>query len=421
MRNLTIPLCMGLMLGFGAILSFLNHNQAIKQSFYELFIAGGERKSFSAISGLLDAFSGGSLYASSFKNMAIKMFLFNIIPILITLTILMLIRLFYKLNAQKRYSNLSSPILLIPTLVIMGILIEKLGVFIYNDYNLGKIMSEIMIYDVPRIFFSVFFVIALIFQEKIIKLVGISPIVFSIFIALTLGKTWASQISWLGRSYIETTLLVVLVMSIIAMSSQISVRKKKLLSTVFLLVAVSTFSQQMLSNSLGQEAGSQYANYPLNHSMTRFIKVRKEKAITFSMLRHNIKPSDSCFIYGSAPILYTLLECNNPTNLPLAYSDALTLSIAQKTVDELKANPPEWIIETGQLPYLDKETKNSNSFYTFFKQPGPQTLRKGLQKIITNYELITTAKEQLSDVEIVKTYDLDYITKYRLFRRKYQD
>ncbi len=420
LRNLTLPFSMGLALGFGAIIGFLGYHQAIQEAFNELFIAAGERKNFSAISGLLDAFSGGSLYSNSFKNMVIKIILFNLIPVFITITILILVGFIPSLKLRKKTYLHTVGILLIPVLVIIGIALNKLVYFniTYENYNLSKIISEIMVYDLPRVFFSIAFLISFISPQKIRDYLGISPIIFSIFTVLILGKVWANQMSWLGRDYITTTMLIFLVMLITLSSTRISIKNKKCLSLVFLLVAVSVFSRQLLNHSLGQEVGSKYANYPLKHPMTKLIRVRKEKAATFSMLNQNIQPDDSCFIYGSAPILYTLLQCKNPTNLPLAYADALTLTNARKTVSELNANPPQWIIETGQLPSLDKELKKSYAFYDFFQQPAPQTLHRDLQKLMENYQLVTTAKEQLADVEKLKTRDLDTVTSYRLFKLK---
>lgn len=418
--NLTLPFSIGLTLGFGATLGFLGYHQTIRAAFYELFIAASERKNFSAISGLLDAVLGGSLYSNSFSNMVIKMILFNLIPILITIIILIAIGLIPVLNKQK-ITNLSKvSFLSIPTLVIIGIAIKNLGFLNinYENHNLSQIISEIMIYDLPRVFFSIVFSIGCIFPQKIKSYLGISPIIFSILTALTLGKVWANQMSWLGRDYITTTMLIFLVMLITLSSTRISIKHKKCLSLVFLLVAVSVFSKQLLNNSLGQEVGSKYANYSLQHPMTKLIRVSKEKAVTFSMLRQNIKPNDSCFIYGSAPILYTLLQCKNPIDLPLAYADALTLTNARKSVSELNANPPQWIIETGQLPSLDKKLKKSYAFYDFFQQPAPQTLHRSLQKLMENYQLVTTAKEQLADIERLETRDLDRVTSYRLFKLK---
>lgn len=417
--NLILPFSLGLALGFTLLVGFLSYHQTIKPAFYELFIAAGERKNFSAISGLIDAFSGGSLYSNSFKNMVVKMILFNLIPILITITILILMGFIPVLNLRQKPYLHTVGILFIPILIIMGIAVRKLGIFniTYENYNLSKIVSEIMVYDVPRVFLSFTFLISCIFPKKIKELLGISPIIFSIFAALTLGKIWANQMSWLGRDYIATTILIFLFMLITLSSELISIRDKKFLSLVFLLVVVSVFSRQLLTNSLGQEigAGSKSANYSLKHPMTKLITVSQEKATTFSMLRQNIKPGDSCFIYGSAPILYTLLDCKNPTNLPLAYSDALTLTTAYKTVAELKTHSPDWIIETGQLPSLSRKAKKSYAFYDFFQQPAPQTLHSGLREVMENYQLVATAREQLADVEKLETRDLDKVTRYRLF------
>ncbi|MDV2995556.1 MAG: hypothetical protein N4J56_005210 [Chroococcidiopsis sp. SAG 2025] len=65
------------------------------------------------------------------------------------------------------------------------------------------------------------------------------------------------------------------------------------------------------------------------------------------MLRQNIKPGESCFIYGSAPVLYTLLKCKNPTLVDTTYSDFYTLNNIKKPLLHL-----EKILQNGLLVQL---------------------------------------------------------------------
>jgi hypothetical protein len=418
-QKVTLPLIAGVGVGLVAIAGFLLFNQAMSAAIYELFIAAGEKKNFSALSGALDALSGGAFFASSAQNAMIKIILYNLIPLSIIAGIFVLI----KLSPQQQALNKKIGFVLIPSLVILGIAIQEIARFGTNgNHSIGQIISEILIYDIPRIALSIAFLLACLFPTKTETVLGLSSPIFSILVAFTLGTIWSMQMSWLGRSYVSTRMLMALVMLVAMMSTQIPNAWKKRLSVAFILVSIGVFSSQLITHSLGQEGiyvgFYKEANYSLEHPMTKFMTVTKEKAKAFSMLRQYIKPGDSCFIYGSAPILYTLLECKNPTILDVAYSDALTVIDARKAVVSLKANPPQWIIQTPHSPSLEQQgqLEKTTSFYDFSGQPGAQELQSGLKAMMKNYLLVTTVKEQFPDGEKLETRDFDQVIKYRLYK-----
>ncbi len=409
-QKVTLPLLAGVGVGLVAIACFLLFNQAMSAAIYELFIAAGEKKNFSAFSSALDALSGGAFFGSSFTNVIIKTILYNVIP-------LVLIGYLIKLNSLNKKICL----VLIPILAILGIAIQEIARFgSTGNHSIGQIISEILTYDIPRVSLSIALLMFCVLPTKTEAFLGVSAPRFSILVALTLGTVWSMQMSWVGRSYVTIRMLIALVMLVAIASTQIPHGWKKRLATAFLLVAIAVFSSQIITHSLGQEeiylGFYKQANYSLNHPMTKFITVTKEKATAFSMLRQYIKPGDSCFIYGSAPILYTLLDCKNPTKIDVAYADAVTLIDAREAVAELKANPPEWIIETPLAPPIKKELKNPPSFYDFSGQPGPIELRAGLKDMIKNYRLVATVKDLFPKGEKLETRDFDRVIQYRLYK-----
>ncbi|HAZ49604.1 MAG TPA: hypothetical protein DDW76_05135 [Cyanobacteria bacterium UBA11369] len=409
-QKVTLPLLAGAGVGLVAIACFLLFNQAMSAAIYELFIAAGEKKNFSAFSSALDALSGGAFFGSSFTNVIIKTILYNVIP-------LVLIGYLIKLNSLNKKICL----VLIPILAILGIAIQEIARFgSTGNHSIGQIISEILTYDIPRVSLSIALLMFCVLPTKTEAFLGLSAPIFSILVALTLGTVWSMQMSWVGRSYVTIRMLIALVMLVAIASTQIPHGWKKRLATAFLLVAIAVFSSQIITHSLGQEeiylGFYKQANYSLNHPMTKFITVTKEKATAFSMLRQYIKPGDSCFIYGSAPILYTLLDCKNPTKIDVAYADAVTLIDAREAVAELKANPPEWIIETPLAPPIEKELKNPPSFYDFSGQPGPIELRAGLKDMIKNYRLVATVKDLFPKGEKLETRDFDRVIQYRLYK-----
>ncbi|GET35767.1 hypothetical protein [Microseira wollei] len=417
-QKVTLPLIAGVCVSLVAIASFLLLNKAMSAAIYELFIAAGEKKNFSAFSGALDALSGGAFFGSSVTNAIIKNILYNVIPLLIIGGIFILIKSASNSPKQQAFNHKIG--VLIPVLAILGIAIQEIARFgSTGNHSIGQIISEIFIYDIPRISLSIALLMGCLWPTKTEAFLGLSAPIFSILVAFTLGTVWSMQMSWVGRSYVSTRMLIALVMLVAIASNQIPNAWKKRLSTAFLLVAIGVFYSQVISHSLGQEGiyvGFYKNNYSLNHPMTKFITVHQEKAKAFSMLRQYIKPGDSCFIYGSAPILYTLLDCKNPTRNDVAYADAVTLNDARKAVAALKANPPEWIIETPLAPAIEKESKNPPSFYDFAGQPGPIELRAGLKDMIKNYRLVSQVKELFPEAEKLETRDFDQVLKYRLYK-----
>lgn len=413
-QKVTLPLIAGVGVGLVAIASFLLLNQSMSAAIYELFIAAGEKKNFSALSGALDALSGGAFFGSSVNSAIIKIILYNLIPLLIIGVIFILIK--------SPASTLPKKVgfILIPSLVILGTGIQEIARFgTSGNLSGGQIISEILVYDIPRISLSIAFLMLCLLPRKTEAFLGLSAPIFSILVAFTLGTIWSMQMSWVGRSYVSTRMLIALVMLVAIASSQIANSWKKRLSVAFISVAIAVFSSQIISDSLGQEGiyvGFYKNNYSLNHPMTKFITVHEEKAKAFSMLRQYIKPGDSCFIYGSAPILYTLLDCKNPTKNDVAYADALTLKDARKAVAALKNNPPQWIIETPLAPAIEKESKKPPSFYDFSGQPGPIELRRGLKDMIKNYRLVSKVKDLFPKGEKLETRDFDQVLKYQLYK-----
>ncbi|MDZ4876174.1 MAG: hypothetical protein CLLPBCKN_005594 [Chroococcidiopsis cubana SAG 39.79] len=59
------------------------------------------------------------------------------------------------------------------------------------------------------------------------KLLGVPEPIFPLLIALTLGSTWAMQMSWPGRAYLDSVMLMPLTIITILMSSKVPTYWKK--------------------------------------------------------------------------------------------------------------------------------------------------------------------------------------------------
>ncbi len=429
------PFLTGLFLGLGLIVGFLLWNNSLSQALYHLFIGASEKKNISTFLSLMDALSGGAIYHNS--SIA-EIIVYFILPLLLSVVVFILIGnpekfvFIQKSNSNelttpnnKTWKNRTNqgikvfnkyyikPIVIVPILLIIaGLLGNKI---------LGE--NNILFYDVPRTFFSLALLASCISPEKSKQFFGLPYPIFPLLMALTLGTTWAMQMSWPGRPYTDDDALIFLATLTIIMSTKISINWKKGLALAFLLITASIFSVYVIRDAIGVEAKYyipgfyQNTRYPLDHPMTKFVRVTKEKSQALSMLQENIKPGDSCFIYGSASVLYTLLDCQNPTRIDITNSDALTLKIARETVGVLKANPPKWIVDTGKGNfYIQDIYDGSPNFYGSFNQLSPKELHTELQSLIADYQFVTSVKDRFPQGEKLETRDQDKVFRFRLYK-----
>ncbi|MFN6562573.1 MAG: hypothetical protein RMY28_022645 [Nostoc sp. ChiSLP01] len=434
--SLLAPFLLGIFLGLGLIVGVLFWNNSLSQAFYHLFIGASEKKDISTFFSLIDALSGGAIYRNS--SIA-EIIVYLVSPLVLCVLVFLIIANPEKLVFNQNFNSnalTATPVQRIsnygghrgtrvfkryrlsPTIVLLILLI--VGAFLGNRILGG---NNILSYDIPRTFFSLALVASCIFPEKSKQFFGLPYPIFPLLIALTLGTTWAMQMSWPGRPYTDDDVLIFSAMLTIMMSTKISTSWKKGLALAFLFITASLFSGYVVRDSIGVEAKYnipgfyQNTRYPLEHPMTKFVKVTKEKVQAFSMLQQNIKPGDSCFIYGSASVLYTLLDCKNPTRIDITNSDALTLKIARETVSVLKANPPKWIVDTGKGGFYIQDIYNgSPNFYGAFNQLSPKELHTGLQSLIGDYQLVTSVKDRFPKGEKLENRDQDKVFRFRLYK-----
>lgn len=410
LRTLTIPFITGLLLGLGALILFLILNQSLPQAFQQLFLDASEKKRVGGLAALMDVFLGGLKPDSSFKEI-VK---FVIIPILASASIFGLIGYSSKVNNHKL--NLIGRLAL-PGLLIIGIGLSFLRYFT-PDHHLPTIIAStslLFIYDIPSTFFSFALLGSCFFPKYTQKLLGITNSSFPFLIALALGSTWAMQMSWPGRAYLDSVMLMPLILLTMLMSSKIPARWKKSFCLLLLVVTVIIFTVSQVGG-FSNKGVYDDVRYSLDSPMTKFIRVPEDKAVAFSMLRQNIKPGESCFIYGSAPVLYTLLQCKNPTLVDTTYSDFYTLKDIQRAIVSLRKNPPKWIISTVGSRHIDDTFDGTPDFYGVFSQAAPKELHAFIKDFIKNYQMVHTVRELFPDGKTLKSKDLDDILDLRLYK-----
>ena len=395
LRQLLIPFVVGILLGFCLLLAFLAFTHSLMEGLDSLLFEASSKKGIQPIEAVIDALSGGVDFSNA--TLVIKEVF---VPLLISLCMLALIALTSKLRNYDvlTYVGMTSTL----TLAVVG-LSTDIGVFAY---------------DFPRVFFSIALLLGCFFPQTSRIFFGLPHPFFPLLLSLFLGSVWAQQLSWPGRPYVSTKELIILAIVTITLSTKITFKLKRNLSVIFLFFMTGMFSYHALTQSLGTEGyGYKFyedINYKIDSDIAKHIKVTQLKSEVFSMLARNIVPGETCFISGSAAVLYTLLECENPTRLDITNADALTQDYVDSLLSSLESNPPKWIIDTGRFGGIDGVVPESP-----FNQLIVEHLQRGLGILIQKYQLIETAQNLPLSKEILNgDSSHDSIYRYRLFKLK---
>jgi hypothetical protein len=388
-KQLMIPLIIGVAVGYCLQLTFLMLNHSLIPALNSLIFEASSKKNIQLHKSIIDALTGGEEFSNAISIIKTQLF-----PGLISVCLLVVP--FYQTKNIKHSS------------IIRLIVASPLAFVI-----LGKLTNTaVFYYDIPRTFFSIILLFGCLFPQRSKDLLGLSNPVFPLVLSLFLGIVWSQQISWPGRPYTFDLPLIILSVLFIVFSVKISSNLKKYLALSFLFCMVLLFSIGIFTKSIGTEGyfSKRYenTNNKIESNMTEYIKVTPLKSQVFSMLKNRIQPGETCFISGSAAVLYTLLKCENPTRLDITNSDALT----QKYVDDLllmlQNNSPKWIVDTGRFGGID-----GTFIKTDFNPLIVEKLQKGLEKLAEKYKIVETAQNLPAFKSSFPVHD--NIKAYRLF------
>jgi hypothetical protein len=429
LKILFVPWLSGLLIGIAAPLPILLLNDALLQAIQQIFLDAVQKKSVGGLFNVLDALTGGLYGSNTYQNFSDFQIIFSFTLSFIVVGFLLSLFFEKDILIKNRLGYVNSQetgfiVLLICFLCGMVIL----EFFRSSGMGLGT-LGNTLSYDIPRILFTILFFLVLIFKDIFKRYLGLPDLSFILIFALVLSSVWSLQLSWPGRGYISVGydlvnfMIAFLVMTIIVSSTKVKTHLKNRFSIIFFLINFTIFigllfGQEFQFNSYdGSYRDNQYS---LNHPIASLIKVSRYKSVVFSKMRDEIKSGDSCFVYGSGQVLYTLLDCKNPTRIDNMFYDNYTLKNAQEAVSSLGLHPPRWIIENVDKDpvSIDKAFDGSPYFYGPFNQIAPKVIHTGLRRLIKDYRLIFTARELFPDGKSLKSQDSDGVLDFVLYKHK---
>jgi hypothetical protein len=408
------PALLGILAGLAVIAAMLAAHGALANAATQLFIEGPEKKNIRLWQSSVDAITGGATGLGELLK-------YNLTPAALTLGV------FYvmwrgRTPMSKRRSLVFG---FVVGLGFVGFLRQQVVVWREGAGFDAYAYANVLGYDVPRVLLTAVVPFSCFWPKRSEAALGIPHPVFSIVAAMTLALVWARQLSWSGRPLTDHGLLMCMTIVFAIMPATMSRQWKTTLCATFAALTVGAFALQALTHhSLTTYDGPYEANaFESDHPMLVHLKVTKEKVAALDFLRQHVTPGDSCFIYGSAPVLYTLLGCRNPTLIDSTYPDFFTPLDAAQAIEALMARPPKWIIDKPNDPvpfYIGSPVLNTSAASGPLSQPRVAKLRTAMQSLIEDYQFVGSVDDFVAGTKRdpqIRDPDFDWIARLRLYQR----
>ena len=347
----------GLLLFSIPIIIYYSHHQVLEEIKY-ILLTSSERKGLSN-NNFLQIFN--SLYPAIDSKTLKATLLFSIFLIIALV------------KFTKRY------------LLFTYVLISLLGVISY--FQTGGIVSHIALiifFESPKIIMT-FFIIYYIFSKS--KKSYVRGFLLTIMIA---AAVFVMELSWPGPGYKLTVFsgIYLYLLPFLSLKS-INIRSNlfKFISLRFVLVLINiiflVFNLISPKKNIYREFEPDTIISLPPYLNNRTISSRHKMAIDEIKKNYdNYCLNKKTFIFSWAPILYDLLETDNPTKYDMPNHDWITLREGQQIINKLRNNPPCFLI-------LDEESTFNEKRKYFFPAKGMKAISKFLrEELLKEYKFI---------------------------------
>jgi hypothetical protein len=389
-------------------------NAALGEAVKQLFVDAPAKKQLSWIAGLADAASGGATgFASLFR--------YDILP---TCAVACAAYLLWKRGPTA--IALLAPLLFV--LVGIGVCWQQVQQWRFGTSFDPYLYANALVYDLPRVFFCITIPVAIIWPNWFENTLRLPVPEFCVIGASTLGAVWARQLSWPGRGLTDNPILICATILVLIMCTGLSNSSKSKMLTALLCVAVGGFCVRAeTGRQITAYEGFVHENaYSADHPILAGISVSRQKVEALAFLTRYIKGNESCFVFGSAPVLYTLLNCRNVTRIDSTYSDFFTAQDGAGAAADLVESKPTWIVDKPNeaFPYPLATPVST------ILQAGPSqatlaravTLRLALQHLTErDYTLVARLSDFLHERKVAAPlahHDFDWVAEINLYKKR---
>lgn len=398
--------------GLLALGAWLAAAGALRPAIKQLFLDAPAKKAIHGIDALLDAVSGGALIhyqgdpAFSWWS---GLFAFIGLPALVIAAGI------FVLSRKDDDAALRTLAMLgIPLAMLLGML---------TRYATFEVLS-----DLPRTFFTVTTVLAVVWPDRLRKWFGIEPVVAVGLGTFPLASDWAMEMSNPGRGWGDAPSLtigaVLFWLALRRFQERVKIAIASSLAFVGVVYLVMCFRADLNPFAKNDSADGTLKDntFESDHPMLRGLLVSEARKKTLDWLTSNVKPGSTCFVYGNLPVLYSLLDCKNPTVIDSTAADFITAADAEAAIAALRASPPEFLIaheKSWMNPPLWLDYQGQLDRYEGMNPKASRAIHVGLRDTLAQYESIGLVSEILGPELTAKAnVQRDIINATRLYRRK---
>jgi hypothetical protein len=394
----------GLILVFGVLAIAGAAGDAIQQ----MFLDAPAKKGVHGVAAILDAISGGALVAGpDFKWWSGFLVFLGAPCLVVGLSV-------YIASRKGELSAGATGMMIVPIALLVGF---------YTRYSTLAFFS-----DVPRIFLSVTVAFAVLAPARLRTWFGLEPLVAIGLGALPLASDWALEMSFPGRGWGDAPALVVGTILVSLASTRIPLRVKTALCAALavaglthVIVLLRAGYNPFAKDTAGDGSLAE-TRFKVRNPATAGLVINESRKKALEWMQSQVTPNSSCFVYANLPVLYTLLDCRNPTRVDSTAADFITADDANTAIATLRANPPDFIIaheKSWMSPPLTLDLEGKLEHYDGLNPKASHALHIGLRSLLADYESVGTVAEAIGP-ELTKQAALqwDLIDATRIYRRK---
>ena len=234
--------------------------------------------------------------------------------------------------------------------------------------------------------------------------------------------------SYPGRGWGDPLSLVPCTVILILASSRLTSRIKTGLCGVFAVLALFHQAHYLYCdlNPFAKDEASDGTlsenRFEIDHPMLRGHQLPEQRKLIVEWLVRSVPPGSTCFMYGTIPIVYELVQCKNPTKLDVTIPDFITKGDAERALAALRANPPDFIIAqegSWMNPPLEVELGDKVKYYSEINEAASRVMHMGLRAMLPDYETVGHSPDILGP-ELARRAAMywDTLHALRIYRRK---
>jgi len=381
---------------------------ALGPAIQQLFIDAPQKKSVHGLRSFFDAISGGALVVGGGYTWLRGLLEFLGIPIAIVAGVA------YLASREHPVPAATIATLVVPIAIGIGL--------ITRDAQLNYLS------DLPRTLLSLITLTALLSPRLLERWFGLSPALALGLGIIPLASDAALELSLPGRGWGDATSLVTGVILVTLASTKLLPRVKLAVCATLALAGLIHLGMSMHYRQNPFAAAVASEGRPRDNNVTSLnprlegVRISEARKTALAWLNQQVKPGSSCFVYGNIPVLYTLLDCHNPTRIDTTAADFLTGKDAEAAITELRAHPPDFIVAQEKQwmnPALTEDLPADPSRYDGLNAMTSMVLHQGLRSMLDQYEIIGYLGDVLGPKLVaVSSIQFDIFDATRVYRRK---